>query len=206
LAAYNNAGRGNVYHRERFVPTDTVQELRPRYQHYYDTVLKIELDTVVRNAEGDTLFDLVDRVVGDTVRDSLMEKYNWRLMKYLARDFVGCMDPASPHYNPEATVTTLTASDDPDPCNAPVNVRAGVARSAAATVTARAGVIRITLAGTGRHDIRISDVTGRRVYAQSVANAPGGKPLEIAILKPGIYFVRVTGPDGASSTARTDLF
>jgi len=205
LAAYNNAGRGDVYHRERFVPTDTVREFVPRSQSHFDSVLNEFRDTIVLTAEGDTVFDLVERPVGVSVRDSLMEKYNWRLMKYLARDFVGCMDPASPRYNPEATVTTLTAVDDPDPCDATTNVSSGAARPAVATVTARAGVIRVTLQGGGRHVISIGDVAGRRVRTRIVEGATRANLLEFDGLGPGIYFVRVTAPGGATTTARADL-
>lgn len=38
-----------------------------------------------------------------SVNDSIMEKLNWRIIRYLARDFVGCMDPADANYNPEAS-------------------------------------------------------------------------------------------------------
>jgi hypothetical protein len=139
-------------------------------------------------------------VNGIVVDDSLMEKYNWRLMKYLARDFVGCMNPASPNYNPEATVTGLTASDHPDPCNQVTGLQSGSVRQPVPLISARAGIIRVSLQGMGTHTVRITDVKGRGVY--SAVRSGDGVPVMTSRLRPGFYFVGVTSPGGAKVTRR----
>jgi hypothetical protein len=142
-------------------------------------------------------------VAGDTVRDSLMEKYNWRLMKYLARDFVGCMDSSFAEYNPEASVEVLTPGiDDPDPCKTPVSLRPGISVSRPLPgIASRGRSILIALRAPGDHRIRITDVQGRGVVS-AVARG-SGDALESPELSPGLYFVRVGGPGG--TTARRIL-
>src|SRR5690606_26563257 len=130
LAAYNNAGHGDVYVRTRMVD-------------------------------------------GTPVNDSLMEKYNWRLMKYLARDFVGCMNPADVAYNPQATVQNLTPSDPSCPCqntlNCTVPVRPEQSMESFGAVrvgiTSLPGSLRITLPAPGVWRVRVTSAAGREVAA-----------------------------------------
>lgn len=137
----------------------------------------------------------------ETLNDSLVQKYTWRLMKYLARDFVGCMDRDSPYYNAQATVMGLTDSDPLDPCfGTSVALRPGPGQAAArARVEARDGVLRVTFAAPGPHRVRVTDVAGKRVHASEARGSVEAR------LEPGIYFVEVGGPEGlkdARSTSR----
>jgi hypothetical protein len=137
--------------------------------------------------------------------DSVMEKYNWRLLRYLARDFVGCTNPAFLEYNPEASVTTLTASDDPSPCKTVVTTSLRSGGSAPrAGISTRGTKIHITLAEPGEHVLRVLEVSGKQALARNVRGQ--GAPVQISGLKPGIYFVRVTAPSGAKTAARVRLF
>ena len=70
-----------------------------------------------QNAGHSNVYTRTRTVGSATVNDSIIEKFNWRLMKYLARDFVGCMTPGDAKYNPEATVLQLSPGiDDATPC------------------------------------------------------------------------------------------
>jgi hypothetical protein len=137
------------------------------------------------------------------IADSLMEKISWRLLRYLARDFVGCTNPVFMEYNPEASVTTLTASDDPNPCKTVSSLRAGNSAFGAG-ISTRGGNIQITLAEPGEHVLRILDVSGRQALARNLRGQ--GTPVQISGLKAGIYFVNVTAPDGSKSERRVNLF
>jgi hypothetical protein len=136
-------------------------------------------------------------------RDSLLERFNGRLLRYLARDFVGCTNPAFLEYNPEASVTALTASDDPNPCKTVVSLRSG-GSAPDAGISTRGTKIHITLAEPGEHVLRVLEVSGKQALARHVRGQ--GTPVQISGLKPGIYFVRVTAPSGAKTAARVSLF
>lgn len=143
------------------------------------------------------------RQVGDsTVNDSLMEKYNWRVMKYLARDFVGCMDPESEHYNPEATVEVLTpVFEDPDPCDPIVtSIRPVASGTLRAGVAFRDGAIQVMLPEAGPHRIRVLDLSGREVFATRARG--GGASFAIPSPGRGSYVVDVEGPHGRAHARR----
>jgi hypothetical protein len=129
--------------------------------------------------------------------DSVAERYHWRLMRYLARDFMGCMDPSSPRYNPEATVAWLTDSDSADPCAEPASLGEASRAAPRVRVTSRGASLRIALPGPETRAVRVLDVSGRAVFARA-----GQGMLETPALPPGIYFVHVAAPDGAKSVAR----
>lgn len=140
-------------------------------------------------------------------KDSIMEKFNGRLLRYLARDFVGCMDPAYAEYNPEASVTVLSAGfDDPEPCKALVPLRPRIETRQGGVVALAGGArrIRIALPQAGRHVIRIIDVSGETVFSRTVEGAGG--VVESSALRPGIYFVRILGPGNARLVERVDLY
>jgi hypothetical protein len=130
------------------------------------------------------------------INDSIAQKITWRLLRYLARDFRGCMDPGSPYYNFEATVSRLTEIDVADPCTTPAALRPRPS-AARATVTVRGGLLRIAPEGSEVHAVRVTDVSGRTVSARA-----GRGAMEIGNLEPGIYFVEVRAPDSAKSAAR----
>jgi hypothetical protein len=168
LAAYNNAGHGDVYVRTRMVE-------------------------------------------GVPVNDSLMEKYNWRLMKYLARDFVGCMASADANYNPQATVQYLTPSDPACPCQqssnctVPVRPEQSMTRHGEVRVgfVSLPGSLRITLPAPGAWRVRVTDAAGREVAAVIArANSRGDESMIIPGITRGVYLVDVRGPKGEMFRAR----
>jgi hypothetical protein len=169
LAAYNNAGHGDVYVRTRVVD-------------------------------------------GVPVNDSLMEKYNWRLMKYLARDFVGCMNPADVNYSPQATVQNLTPSDPACPCQQSSNcvVSARPEETMTRHGAVRVGIVplpgsfRITLPAPGTWRVRVTNAAGREVAAVNATMSGHGadEPLMIQGITRGVYLVEVRGARGDVFRAR----
>ena len=162
LAAYNNAGHGDVYVRTRLVG-------------------------------------------GQTVNDSLMEKYNWRLMKYLARDFVGCMVPGDANHNPKATVLTLTPSDPACPCaqssNCIVNVQPETGpKWSRIRIQSVSGELRVSVSHAGPHEILVMDISGRKFHTATIAG--GGNELSINGLSRGVYLVELQDAQGYSESKR----
>ena len=137
--------------------------------------------------------------------DSVVEKFNGRLLRYLARDFVGCMSPGFAEYSPEASVITLTAIDDPNPCKTPVALRQNERLSGLASraeISTRAGVIHVSMLEPGVR-ISVMDVAGKLKVMRIVSAA---ETVEIPGLKPGIYFVQMTTPTGVERAQRVNLF
>lgn len=144
-----------------------------------------------------------------TQGDGFMEKFNGRLLRYLARDFVGCMDPTSPRHNPDATVERLTALDSADPC-APVSVRSAASAASAASAGAvlvrrRGGAWHVSWKpGVGGSQVRVTDMTGASVVTLTVPAGHG----EVAVpwLKAGVYVVHVTAADGRRFSRRLAVY
>jgi hypothetical protein len=140
---------------------------------------------------------------GVTVADSLIMKMNWRLLKYLARDFVGCMNPLYAEYRAEASVTTLTSTDDPNPCKTPVALRfvKGTAISGMKVVS---GVIQIPTPQSGTYQVAVTNALGKQVYGRS-AMGGANSTVDIRGLSKGTYFVRIHTPAKQVSTERIAL-
>jgi hypothetical protein len=134
-------------------------------------------------------------------QDSLVEKFHWNLLRYLARDFMGCMNPADPEYNPEATVTTLTPGDPASSCLTPVSLAGSTRIRQQASVTATRGVIRVSLPEAGAYRVLVSDVRGRQVFQTIMPGGPG-RNAEVAGLRPGLYFVQIVTPKNERLASR----
>jgi len=139
-----------------------------------------------RAAAGDEIF---------FQQDSVIHRFNWQLMRYLAKDFMGCMDPNFAEYNPEATVTALTPGDPANPCLTPTTViKAGLGRGDFST-SAGPRVISISFNSIGKQTVKVVDVHGKAVFATTVMDR---SELMVPGLRSGIYFVTVS-----SATKRT---
>lgn len=134
-----------------------------------------------------------------TQGDSLMERFNGRLLRYLARDFVGCMDPASARYNPDASVVTLTATDPANPCTSS-SVRFGSHAAGDVSLRGHGGVIRLSWTRAGRRDVRITDVAGGTVASLTVSDEQ--RDASVGSLKTGVYVIHVRDTDGARYSRR----
>ncbi len=170
LAAYNNAGHGDVYSRTRTAPG------------------------------------------GTAVRDSMWEIYNWRLMKYLARDYVGCTNPGLPNYNAQASVRSITPIDSTP--GSPV-YRGGNMGACGTTsiwkqpegvgridgIRSVSAGLRVPMPEAGTHNVLVARPDGRVVYARDVEGG-AGVAANVDNLAKGYYFVRVTGADKKLSIAR----
>ncbi len=139
-------------------------------------------------------------------QDSVIQRFHWQLMRYMAKDFVGCMDKTSSTYNPEATVTTLTPNDNAAPC-APTKTfnltteRAGSPQNFG--ITNSPGALSIKLNETGFHKISVMDVKGHQVYSAEKVIGPGN--VDVSNLKEGTFFVRVSSAKH-SEVKRVNLF
>lgn len=142
--------------------------------------------------------------LGGTVSDSIAEKINWRLMKFLGHDFVGCTDSTYLEYNPQATVSVLTPLDDPAPCKNKGTAIRGIGRGAShnGISIARNGVVKVSVGESGVWRLNVVNTVGRVVYSRKVAGA-SGKEFELPRLAGnGVYVLRVKSPSGVSSAAR----
>ncbi len=145
------------------------------------------------------------KVGGVTVNDSVAEKINWNLIRYLARDYKGCTDNTNSEYNPEATVSVLTPGFDlANPCTGTtVNVMLTKGKNYNGISLSNKG-IRVATPEAGTYQIMIADLNGKR-WAQNSAVGGLGKTFETPRLNKGIYFVRVESPKSGTITARVNL-
>ena len=139
---------------------------------------------------------------GTPVRDSVEEKIDWNMMRYLARDFVGCMDSKFKEYNPEASVTTLTSIDDPAPCKTSLGtVTIGLSGAAAPRFRLVSGRIQVPLYENGHYQADLVATDGRLLRSQT-GEGGDGRLLELSAPKSGSYFVRITAPGSGLSVVK----
>jgi hypothetical protein len=134
--------------------------------------------------------------MGGSYPQGISDSLIWGTMRYAAKDFVGCMDSNYVEYNPEATVTTLTPIDPPNPCQTPVPVLVP-AKGGLNGISTYGGAISVSLTQAGRHRVEVVDFRGKRVFSASIS---GPRRLEIPGLQRGVYFVRVI-PEPGRGTA-----
>jgi hypothetical protein len=158
-----------------------------------------------QNAGHSNVYTRQRSVGTSNVNDSIIEKFNWRLMRYLGRDFVGCMDSKYKEFNPEASVTTLTSIDDPAPCKILISTSISSERKhmSMATMQASEGIM-IPTSEIGTYNIQISNIQGERVFS---ASAMGGSGKSVRALKnqKGTYLVDVTAPKIGHSISQISL-
>lgn len=153
--------------------------------------------TAYNNMGHGNLYVRARRVHGVSVNDSIPEKINWRIIRYLARDFVGCMEPGDANYNPEASVTTINELDNPKPCagNVAIQIKNGASHNG---VRVEGRNIRVSLPEAGEYQILVVDALGKKHY-DAFANGGIGKFVDISKLGKGQYYVHLFTPDNSRS-------
>jgi len=154
--------------------------------------------TAYNNAGHSDVYTRARKFRNVAVRDSVIEKFNWRLIRYLARDFVGCMTPGDNNYNPEASVEVLTAGiDNATPCagNVQAILKSG---STYKGIRLESGHIRVATSETGNYQILVVDAKGTQYFNQHFVGGQG-KNVDVPALSKGQYFVHVYSPKGASA-------
>lgn len=159
---------------------------------------------------------------GGTVGDTLIEKLNWRYLKYLSRDFQGCMDARYKEYNPDATVEALNPIDTINTLPIYTPVGGGPARRSPCQVvdpTALAphflkgqikgikvanGMIQIPTSEQGAYKVLISNVAGKTVFAKSIVGGANRTVVANGLNK-GVYVVRVNNAKAGEAVARVTL-
>ncbi len=138
-----------------------------------------------------------DATAGEVIffqQDSVMQRFHWQLMRYLAKDFVGCMDTTYREYNPEATVTTLTANDPAQPCitkkNPTIVINRPESMSQGFGIANTPQTLSISVNDAGKNRVSVVDVRGHRIYSNESVIGPVS--VQIPNLKNGTYFVRVS--------------
>lgn len=151
---------------------------------------------------------------GGSVNDSLWEKYNWRLLKYLARDYVGCMNPLAPAYNAQATVRSITPVDSTpgsavyrggNEANCPTIVAIKrPAHQIIPGIRVSASGIRIPATEAGNYNVMVVQTNGRVVFNRDLR---GGQNASVDVngLSKGQYIVRLTAPSKKLSIAKVAL-
>jgi len=149
--------------------------------------------TIYNNAgHGQTAYTGTRRVNGVVVNDTINQKINWRFMRYLARDFVGCMDPSYVEYNSSASVTSITPGiDDPTPCKTKSSAIIGRASTEGGKIGIihNGGSLQVSLDEPGTYQLSILDASGRTVYS-STGVGPGN--VKVPEMKSGSYSIQVT--------------
>lgn len=136
------------------------------------------------------------------VKDSLEEKVTWNLLRYLARDFMGCMDNRYQEYNPEASVTTLTSIDDPSPCKTPANTRLQpLSGKQENRFKVDGKSVVVPLYENGDYRVRILSMDGKALASAS-GRGGDGRLLSLPAPQAKSYVVRIEAPrSGLSSTS-----
>ncbi len=153
-----------------------------------------------------------------TQDDSIYYQIDWRIMRYLAGDFAGCMDSNYVEYNPEATVRLLTghdsdlaaASKNPSiyPCQTPktVSIEPVGSDQSITEVNSTSRGIEIIMNVYGTYHILVTDLKGSKVYSNTVMGGFNRK-IQVSALPIGTYFVRVNIPKSKYSiTKRISLY
>jgi hypothetical protein len=147
---------------------------------------------------------------GRTGVDSVALKYYSNLVRYLGRDYEGCMDSKFKDYNPHASVKNITGYEDinkadvaaatppvVDPCFTPTNISLDAKHGQATFdgITINSSRIMIAAPENGIYRIMITDLRGRSFVSQSVMGGAGIR-FNSPNLPTGQYIVRVRSPKG----------
>lgn len=147
--------------------------------------------TIYNNAgHGQTAYTGTRRVHGVVVNDTINQKINWRFIRYLARDFVGCMDPTYAEYNPAASITAITPGiDDPAPCKTKTSaITEWMGEDQKIGIIRGPGSYQLAVGLEGAYQVSVLDANGRTVY-NTTGNGPGR--VKLPEMKSGSYMIRV---------------
>lgn len=137
--------------------------------------------------------------------DSVVEKFNWRLMRYLARDFVGCMDIKFKEFNPEASVATLTAIDDPQPCKTTVTPTGLARKESRPEIVGAQGMLAVTADAAGTYLVQVYDPDGSRVYSGMLTGTAGSVFRIPLRQRHAMHYVHLTPPGGSRIVAEVQI-
>jgi len=159
--------------------------------------------TAYNNMGHGNLYVRTRKVHGATVNDSIVEKINWRMIRYLARDYVGCMTPGDANYNPEASVTNINKLDNQNPCagGTAVVIKNGGSHEG---VKVSGRNIHIALPEKGEYQILVVDALGKQYY-NNFAIGGANKSVDIARLSKGQYYVHTYSPTNARNVTGVHL-
>jgi type 1 glutamine amidotransferase len=156
-----------------------------------------------QNAGHSNVYTRVRSVGGTNVNDSIIEKYNWRLMRYLARDFVGCMTPGDSKYNPEASVTVLTPGiDTATPCAGPSHTL--VKGKVSANLVVEEGRVIVPTIEREHYRIMVANSKGQHIFSAELTGGPGQNITAVEGRK-GVFYVEVSSPKLGKTVTKVDL-
>jgi hypothetical protein len=139
-----------------------------------------------------------------TVNDSIIEKIDWNMIRYLARDYVGCMEPGDGKFNPDASVQVLTPGiDAPNPCTGVSAVKHIKGTNPIGIYATQAGVVIPTIERQA-YRILATNAKGERFFSANVTGAPG-QSLTALENKKGAYYIEVTTPKSGKSVTKVTL-
>jgi hypothetical protein len=144
---------------------------------------------------------------GRTGVDSVAAKYYWNLVRYLSRDYEGCMDAKFKDYNPHASVKNITGFEDinkadvaaatpavVEPCvTTATGLDAKQGQTSFKGITVNSNSIMISAPDNGIYRILITDLRGRSFVSQTVMGGAGIR-FNSPNLPTGQYIVRVRSP------------
>jgi hypothetical protein len=139
--------------------------------------------------------------------DSMGQAYLWNLIRYLARDYQGCTNPAYSEYVPWASVASITPTDTAggtNTCKTPVAIVHSNKRETFSGVSAFSNGVRIATPEAGFYRVHVSDLQGRFVYGRTVIGGVN-KNVNVDGLTKGSYIVNVTTPAKKLNTVRVTL-
>ena len=149
------------------------------------------------NNAGYDVYTRTRHVGGVTVNDSVEEKINWILIRYLARDFTGCMDSNYVEFNSEATVAMIIPGfDDPLPCKTlknSVSVYKLVRGKAFPGIMVTPEGMFIPAPERGTYGVLVTNAVGKQLSSKTVSGGEG-RQVEIRNLNRGVYYVEVRTP------------
>lgn len=138
--------------------------------------------------------------------DSVANAYLWNLVRYLARDYQGCMTQGAANYIPWATVTSITPSDTAGGAGVcgPTAIAVTPSKGSFGGVSAFANGIRVSTPEAGFYKVLVTKLNGDYVGSKTVLGG-NGKKVEMGSLGNGAYVVQVTNPQKKISFARVVL-
>ena len=160
--------------------------------------------TAFNDAGHDNIYTHSRQVGGVAVNDSVEEKINWNLIRYLARDFVGCMDPNYNEYNSEATVTLITPSiDDPAPCKTlkGTSIYKLVHGKVFPGITLSQEGMKIPTLESGTYRVVVTNASGEKLFSKTVIGGKN-KAMEVPNLDQGVYYIEIHSPQSGTTVTR----
>ncbi len=138
--------------------------------------------------------------------DSMAHAYLWNLVRFLARDYQGCMIDNDENYVPWATVESITPTDTAGGANtcSGTSIAIGPGQTSAAGVSAFANGIRVATPDAGFYQVYVTKLNGQRIGSRTLLGGHG-KTVEMNELGKGTFIVQVTNPQKKVSFSRVVL-